>query len=108
MKTIDQNHSKIIKNNTLRVTNSQTQQQHRIESYQNINNKYPRLIHSLLTDLLKVEGYSEVTVGFGTGTNLDIIRKISNNHIKKIPKRAFFGILGLYARVFCNWYHFKD
>jgi CRISPR/Cas system CSM-associated protein Csm5 (group 7 of RAMP superfamily) len=106
MKTIDQNYSKTTRNNAMHSHNHQQQQQ--IESYQNIIHKYPRLIHSLLTDLLKIEGYSEVAIGFGTGINLDTIRKITNNNLKRIPKRVFFDILGLYARVFCDWYHFKD
>lgn len=88
---------------------NQHQHQHKNDSYQNINNKYPQLIHYLLNDLLKIEGYSEVVIGFGTGTNLDMIRKITENNIRKIPKHVFFDILGLYARVFCTRdYHKKE
>ena len=47
-------------------------------------------------------------VGFGTGLNIDIIRKIINHNIRKIPQRAFFDILGLYSKVFCDWTHYKD
>ena len=84
------------------------QYHHKNDSYQNIIRQYPQLIHCLLNDLLKVDGYSEVTVGFGTGIDLDIIRKITTHDANKISQRVFFDILGLYARVFCDWIHYKE
>jgi hypothetical protein len=82
--------------------------QKKCESYKRIINKYPQLIHNLLNELLQIEGYSETVIGFGTGIQLDMIRKINTQHIYPIPQRVFFDILGLYARIFCNWYHYKD
>jgi len=72
-----------------------------------IKKHYPQLIQMLINDLLKVEDYSEMMVGFAAGVNLDVIRKILLGDIAPVSERIFLDILGLYARVFCDWKHYR-
>lgn len=76
-------------------------------TYNKIKKNYPQFLQLLINDLLKVEGYSEVMIGFGSGVSLDVIRKILIGDITHITEQVFLDILGLYARVFCNWKHYR-
>ena len=65
---------------------------------------YPRLAGDLLADLLKVEGYSEVEIAFGSGTPLEVIRAIANNDFRQLRHEYLLNLLGFYTRVFCGWH----
>ena len=76
--------------------------------YKIINERFPQLFQLLLSDLLRVDGYSEVDIGIGLGIGVDVVRKIIIGNTNKIPEEIFFDILGLYAGVFCNWGRYKE
>ena len=65
---------------------------------------YPRLAGDLLADLLKVEGYSEVEIAFGSGTPLEVVRAIANNDFRQLRHEYLLNLLGFYTRVFCGWH----
>lgn len=87
--------SYIAKNNYIRKNPNIT--------FQNINKDFPHLAKLLIKELLKVDGYSDTEISFGAGIRLDIIRKIATGSSCYISQTTFFRILGLYAKVFCDW-----
>jgi hypothetical protein len=87
-----------------------TQLKHRSTNFtfHSINKNFPQLSSILLKDLLQMDGYSDVAVGFGAGVGLDVIRKIATGNTCCVTKTTFFRILGLYAKVFCNWHELRE
>lgn len=77
-------------------------------TYRMINRQFPQMSHLMLKDLLQVGGYSDIEIGFGAGIGLDIIRQLARGQTDCISKTAFLRLLGLYAKVFCNWFALRD
>ena len=73
-------------------------------TYRTINRDFPRLSHLMLRDLMRIDGYSDIEIGFGAGVGLDDIRKIATGNTCGISKKTFLRLLGLYAKVFCDWH----
>ena len=80
----------------------------RHSTYQTIHYEYPQLVHIFLQDLMTMDGFTENEIGFAAGVRLDIIRRILNGDRRKGSKTVFFNLLGLYARVFCDWLDYPN
>lgn len=55
----------------------------------------------LMSDLLRVDGYSDVEISYASGVSLEVIRKLLADRINHIDRESFLLLIGLYARVFC-------
>lgn len=77
-------------------------------TYRMINRKLPQMSHFMLKDLLQVDGYSDIEVGFGTGIGLDVIRELAQGNTCCVSKTTFLRLLSLYSRVFCDWFALQD
>ena len=73
-------------------------------TYRMINREFPRMSHFMLRDLMQLDGYSDIEIGFGTGIGLDVIRQLAQGNTCCVSKTTFLRLLGLYARVFCDWF----
>lgn len=73
-------------------------------TYRKLNREFPQMSHFMLKDLMQIDGYSDVEIGFGTGIGLDIIRKLAQGNTGCVSKTTFLRLLSLYARVFCDWF----
>jgi hypothetical protein len=78
------------------------------KNFHMLHREFPRLTSLLVNDLKKIDGYSDVEIGFGTDIELDLIRKIAMGDIRHVSRQNFFKILGLYSRVFCKWSKLKE
>ena len=73
-------------------------------TYRKINREFPKMSHFMLKDLLEIDGFSDVAIGFGTGIGLDVIRELARGNTCCVSKTTFLRLLSLYERVFCNWF----
>jgi len=73
-------------------------------TYRMINREFPKISHFMLKDLMQLDGYSDIEIGFGTGIGLDVIRQLAQGNTCCVSKTTFLRLLSLYARVFCNWF----
>ena len=75
----------------------------RLNAFKNITSLYPKLVRDLFTDLMKIDGYSENEIAFGSGTPIEIIRAIANNDYHQLQHEHLLKLLNFYTRVFCGW-----
>lgn len=73
-------------------------------TYSIIRKEFPQMSHLMLKDLMQIDGYSDVEIGFASGVGLDVIRNIAMGNTYGVSKATFLRLLGLYAKVFCDWF----
>ena len=69
---------------------------------------YPCFITHMLNDLMGIEGFSETEIGFGSSIPLETIRDITSGNLSCLNQEVSLALLGLYARIFCNWWCYRD
>ncbi|MGD9153405.1 MAG: hypothetical protein PVG30_07110 [Gammaproteobacteria bacterium] len=77
-------------------------------TYRTISREFPQMSRLMLKDLMQIDGYSDIEIGFASGVGLDIIRKIAMGNTCCVSKTTFLRLLGLYARVFCDWFALRE
>lgn len=77
-------------------------------TFRMLNREFPQISHFMLKDLLQIDGYSDIEIGFGTGIGLDVIRKLAQGNTCCVSKTTFLRLLSLYARVFCDWFVLQE
>jgi hypothetical protein len=94
--------------NKRRINPTYLKQKKFTTTYRKINREFPQMSHFMLKDLLEIDGYSDIEIGFGTGIGLDIIRQLAQGNTCCVSKTTFLRLLSLYARVFCDWFALQE
>ncbi len=61
----------------------------------------------LISDLLSVDGYSEMTIAFGLGISLDKVLHMAKTQLNQLTLRETLNLLRLYLSVFDKDGHVK-
>ena len=62
--------------------------------------RYPSFVQDAISDLLQVDGYSEIEIAYGTRVSMELIRALAMNQAVKVDRKSFHAILQLYLQVF--------
>ncbi|MBN1684186.1 MAG: hypothetical protein JW855_01940 [Gammaproteobacteria bacterium] len=69
---------------------------------------YPCFVAHMLDDIMSIDGFSETEIGFGSSIPLETVRDIVAGNLKHLNQEVSLALLGLYARIFCNWWSYQD
>lgn len=69
-------------------------------TYSMVRNKCPFLMRSILLDLLRIEGMSEVEIAFGAGVSVETVRCLLHRRQAKLPEKDFLAILDFFSLLF--------
>ncbi len=76
-----------------------------LNKFQQVFKDHPELASLLISDLLKVEDYTDIEVSFGSGISLKIIRSIRKNRSMKLKFNEQLELIRFYLRVFVTFGH---
>lgn len=69
-------------------------------TYYRVRKECPGLIRTILLDLLRVEGMSEVEIAFGAGISVERVREVLYSRKYQLAEQDFMAILDFFSRLF--------
>ncbi len=76
-----------------------------LNEFQQVFKNHPELASLLISDLLKVEDYTDVEVSFGSGISIKIIQSTRKNRSMKLKFNEQLELIRFYLRVFVTFGH---
>jgi len=56
----------------------------------------------MMQDLMRIDGFSEVDIAFGSGVSIETVRECLFGRQPMLDQRSFLALLAFFSRFFCR------
>lgn len=72
------------------------------KTYYVARHECPGLFKAMMQDLMRIDGFSEVDIAFGSGVSIEIVRECLFGRQPILDQRSFLALLSFFSRFFCR------